>query len=109
VSIAILDMLPQDPIVLFVHTHGLLDQSWLSMNIIQDSIKVVNVPKAIAAQLETVGTVAKAIVSDVKGTLALKGWIGIAIGHCHFHQTTAVQNRPTLVANIMKDKGPRGS
>jgi hypothetical protein len=74
------------------------------MNIIQDSVKVMNVPKAIAAQLETGCTVSEAIVSDVKRTLALKRRIGITIGHCHFYQTRAIQNGTTLVTDIVQYK-----
>lgn len=54
VTVAVLHMLPQQPSILFVHAHRLLQLVRLTPTVVQGSVEVLNLPQAVAPELQRI-------------------------------------------------------
>mmetsp|Transcript_5878 Transcript_5878/g.10422 ORF Transcript_5878/g.10422 Transcript_5878/m.10422 type:complete len:394 (-) Transcript_5878:693-1874(-) len=83
VSGAILHVFPQHASIFFVHTHCVLQHNWLSLVVVQHSIKVVDRSNAIARQFQRVAAVSKSVIAHIfcRFTVVRCSWISIRNHH----------------------------
>ena len=68
----------------------------------KDAVKVVDVPQAVAAQVKAAGTLSKAVVNGIKGTLACVGHAGVAVGHNDLRDRQAMQDGANTAAVVVR-------
>ena len=106
--VAELIVLPEDAVILLVHANAVLHEHWLSEIVGSRHIEVVDVSETVAAELEGIGELAKAVFARIEGTLpeVVGGWIGV--GHDHFGDARAVDDgalaRAVAIADLMQDE-----
>eukprot|EP00951_Prasinocladus_malaysianus_P005026 scaffold35711_cov34-Prasinocladus_malaysianus.AAC.2 len=103
-AVAVLHVLPQDPVVLLVHTDCFLHSKRLAIRVVEHPVKVMDVSEAVAAQLQRVGTEPQAVVAHVKGTLPCVAGVGVAVRHGHLHKRPSVHNAPSVVFDLVEDE-----
>ncbi len=100
-------MLPEDPVVLLVDAHGVLDDVRRAVLAGEDGIEVGDLPEAVTAQSQRVGQAAQAPLADVEGVLPPVHGVGVAVGHDHLADRGAAQDgteAPVVVADAPQDQ-----
>ena len=94
-------MLPEDAVILFVHADRVFDRQRLAAAANHMGIEILNQPQAVAAQLQTVGARAHAVLADVEGVLAPLRRRRIAVGNDHLGQRGAIENGALLALIVV--------
>ncbi len=101
-------MFPEQTEVFFVHTDRVFDHTRRAGPIVGTNIKIVDVTKTIAAQLQRIQRGADTVLSGVEGIASHITRARIAIRYNHFRHRRAVhdwaQAAFVLIANLMENE-----
>src|SRR5215472_1205872 len=97
-------VLPEDPVVLFVHADRVLDRLRLAVVVVDDGVEVMDLPQAVAAELQTVAEHAHAVLAHVEDVLAIVRRPDVAVGDEHLSERSAVDDRPQAVTVLVADR-----
>ena len=69
-----------------------------------DSVKVLDDTKAVAAERKIVGAVSGTAVTKVEGLLSVEWWASIRVRYCHLANTHAIQDASSIVVDVMENR-----
>src|SRR5438477_5685960 len=101
---AIVPVLPQNAIVLLMHTDRVLDCAHTPIILGHVGIEIVNHAQAIATKLKGVSEPADPILSHIEGVLESMIRAGITVGDSHFGQPQTTEQRTSIIENVVEDK-----
>ena len=94
----VVGMFPKQAGVLLMHADGIFDYGGRTGGVGYHAVEIMDVTAAIAAELERIGQAANAVLADIEGILAEVTVAWVAVGHDHFSDRGAVEQRPQRVA-----------
>jgi hypothetical protein len=98
-------MLKKDSSIFFVKTDSIRYLIGFALMIIEDSIKVINGPKAITTQFKRIRTEPKTILAYIKCLFTTVRELRISIGNNHFRKRDSIKERAllcsVLIANVV--------
>ena len=97
------DVLPEDPVVLFVHADRVVDHPRLALLVRDRRVEVVDLAEAVAAERERLRHAPEAPLPRVEGVLPAVQLARVAVGHDHLRDRRAVQDRADAAVVVVGD------